>query len=174
MTKTRKTSSETSSAPADAAETLEIDAIVQHFHNGVESDNRAAIYNLLDGQLSVIHGRAQSLMQIAGVVITVTGFSGRIIADTNALAQTLIVTGLAMVACAAAIALVFVMPIRWVSGYMHLPLRDWILVTLRRRHKKSRAIRISSAIMAIGMILYIVSIAIMLLNPQAAELKMVR
>ena len=157
--------------PPDELEREEISAIIQHFGG---TENRATIYELIDAQLTVIHGRAQSLMQVAGVVVTVTGFSGRIIADTSPAAQNLIVSGLTLVAIAAAIALLFVMPIRWMTCYLHLPIEEWILVGIRRRRKKSRAIRISSAILVVGMILYVAAIAMMLLHPEAAELKKVR
>lgn len=113
-------------------------------------------------------------MQLAGVVITVTGFSGRIIADTSSAAQNLIVFGLALVAAAACLALGFVMPIRWVSVYMHLPVEDWVLVTLRRRERKARAIRVATAVLVLGMIAYMSAIGMMLLHPEAAELKRVR
>lgn len=184
MTTTKTTRTTTNSNPEtappshaelvapDRDEQREIDALLRHFGNG--DDARPIIYKVLDNQLSVLHGRAQSLVQVAGVVITVTGFSGRIIADTNTVAQSLIVFGLIFVSLAAALALIFVMPIRWVSSYLHLPMDQWILVTLRRRQKKSRAVRVASAILVFGMLLYIGSIAIMLMNPQATELKLVR
>jgi hypothetical protein len=160
-------------AAPSAREEREVQAIINGF-NGSSPHDRSVIYTLLDGQLSVLHGRAQSLMQLAGVVITVTGFSGRIIADTNSAAQTLIVFGVIMVALAASLALGFVMPIRWVSTYMHLPVEEWVLVTLRRRERKSRAIRIATAVLVLGMIFYISAIAMMLMLPQAAELKRIR
>lgn len=148
-------------------------AILSAFPGGTSGD-RSAIYSLLDGQLTVLHSRAQSLMQLAGVVITVTGFSGRIIADTSTRAQLLIVLGLVLVAAAACLALGFVMPIRWISSYMHLPADQWVLATLRRRERKSRAIRIATGVLVLGMIFYISAIGMMLVHPEAAELKRVR
>ena len=153
------------------AEQREIEAIVRHFGG---SEGRARIYDFIDGQLNVLHTRAQSLIQIAGVVITVTGFSGRIIADTSKSAQTLIVSGLALVSIAAGIALMFVMPIRWLSSYLHLPMEDWLLTALRRRRKKNRAFRVASIIIVVGMIFYVAAVAMMLLHPEVTELKQVR
>lgn len=153
------------------AEQREIEAIVRHFGG---AEGRARIYDFIDGQLNVLHTRAQSLIQIAGVVITVTGFSGRIIADTSKSAQTLIVSGVALVSIAAAIALMFVMPIRWLSSYLHLPMEEWLLTALRRRRKKNRAFRVASIIIVAGMILYVSAVAMMLLHPEVTELKQVR
>lgn len=169
----KTTNSITALLPPSPSEEREVQAILSAFAGPTPKD-RSLIYSLLDGQLSVLHGRAQSLMQLAGVVITVTGFSGRIIADTSRAAQSLIVFGVVFVAAAACLALGFVMPIRWVSTYMHLPPAEWVLVTLRRRERKSRAIRVATAVLVIGMAFYICAIAMMLVNPQAAELKRVR
>ena len=172
MTRTRKTTSSTylDSAPPTTLEEREVQAIVAAFPAVLPHD-RSPIYRLLDAQLTVLHGRAQSLMQLAGVVITVTGFSGRIIADTSKEAQTLIVTGVALVSAAACLALGFVMPIRWVSSYMHLPVEQWVLVTLRRRERKSRAIRVATAVLVIGMVCYIAAIAMMLVHPGSCRAK---
>lgn len=157
--------------PPTPDEQREIDAIIAHFG---KNDDRQSIYRLVDGQLNVLHARATSLIQLASVVITVTGFSGRIIADTNDLAQGLIIAGVTLVLVAAVVSLLFVLPIRWISSLLHLSTQEWILYYLRRRRRKSVAIRMSTAILVLGMSLYIASIAIMLLYPEAAELQKVR
>ncbi|MGB7156722.1 MAG: hypothetical protein WBD40_01570 [Tepidisphaeraceae bacterium] len=39
----------------------------------------------------VLHNRAQVLLALCGIVVTTTGFSGRLVAGTNAAAQWLII-----------------------------------------------------------------------------------
>jgi len=158
--------------PASARETEEISAILKTFSS--PGERTQDIYGLLENQFIVVYSRAQSLIQVAGVVITVTGFSGRIIADTNVLAQALLIGGLSLVASAAAMTLLLVMPIRWMSMDLHLPLEEWLLMTIRRRQKKTRAFRMASIVAVVGMALYIAAIAIMLADPTAAELRRVR
>ncbi len=153
------------------AERVEVQTIIKHF--GADGGN-ASLHNFIDAQLSVLHGRAQSLLQMAGVVITVTGFSGRIIADTSRTAQALIIGGVALVAVAAIIALLFVMPIKWLSSYMHLSQEEFLLTAIRRRSKKDHAFRTASAVLICGMALYVASIALMLFYPEATELTKVR
>src|SRR5688572_12322657 len=98
MTTKRKTTSNNylETAPPTAVEEREVQAILDAFPSPLPHD-RSTVYRLLDAQLTVLHARAQSLIQLAGVVITVTGFSGRIIADTNPAAQSLIVGGVVLV-----------------------------------------------------------------------------
>lgn len=157
--------------PPTPAESREIESILLHFGGG---EDRERVYSLLNGQLSLIYGRASSLVQVASVVITVTGFSGRIIADTSTLAQVLVIGGVSMVSLAAASALVFVLPVKWITATMHLPLRAWMLVVLRRRDAKVRAIKFATGLLIIGMVLYIAAIGLMLADPAAAELTRVR
>lgn len=152
-------------------EKREIDAIFQRL---APAGDTLGIYHVIESQLGVLHTRSMALIQLAGVVITVTGFSGRIIADTNLIAQLCIITGLVLVLVAAAICLAFVMPVRWVTSYLHLPPEQWILTALRRRRRKSRAFALASAILILGLTFYIAAISIMLLNPTAAELTMIR
>lgn len=158
--------------PPNAAETREIGALLKHF--GGDGATLERVHGVLDGQLSVVYGRAQSLVQMAGVVISVTGFSGRIIADTNVAAQNFIVGGLGLVALAAALALLLVSPIQWATADLHRPPAEWILVTIRRRHRKYRAVRVANAVLVAGVALYALAIIQMLLHPEAAELKRVR
>lgn len=157
--------------PPTEAEDREIDAIFENF-GGIESINK--IYALMDSQLSVIHARAQSLISLGSVTITVTGFSGRIIADTNDYAQALIIIALALVGIGCVITLGFAMPIRWLTSYLDLPPRDWLLVAIRRRTRKSKALRIALYFVITGMVFYLTAIAIMLAYPEATELTRVR
>lgn len=152
-------------------EEREIDAIFSRFS---PDEDPVPVYDIIDGQLNVMHNRSMALIQLAGVVITVTGFSGRIIADTNLAAQLCIITGLSLVLVSAAICLAFVMPIRWITSYIHLPPRTWLLTALRRRRRKNKAFGIASMILVVGLVFYIVAISIMLLNPGAAELHLAR
>ena len=158
--------------PASHRESEEIAAILKTF--SPQGDRTQDVYRVLENQLGVVYSRAQSLIQVASVVITVTGFSGRIIADTNVLAQIFLIGGLSFVSGAAAMTLLFVLPIRWLSMDLHLPLEQWLLVAIRRRQKKSRAFRRASIVAVVGMVLYIIAIAIMLSDPTAAELRRVR
>ena len=69
----------------------------------------------IERQLFAIYQRAQILLSLAGVVLTVTGFSGRIIAGTSLIAQILVISGLATVLASAVWVYMRVMSIRWVT-----------------------------------------------------------
>ena len=61
------------------------------------------IMTMLERQFVVLHNRAQVLLTLCGIVISTTGFSGRVIAGTNPMAQFLIIAGVGLVLLLAAI-----------------------------------------------------------------------
>ncbi len=126
------------------------------------------IHTILDHQLSVLQSRAQVLVSIAGIVITVTGFSGRIIAGTHIVSQILVIAGLFTVLASAVYVLTKVMRIRWITGIMKdgddSP--ESLIKILKMRNMKNHAFRIGSIILFIGLVFYCIAISIMLMNPK--------
>ena len=80
---------------------------------------------VVERQFNTLHNRAQVLFSFCGIVITVTGFSGRLIAGTSDVAQALIVGGLMVVVGCAFYMFHSVMTLRW--------------ATQRLAHSKGRA-----------------------------------
>ncbi|MEQ8820610.1 MAG: hypothetical protein RLY93_10220 [Sumerlaeia bacterium] len=126
-------------------------------------------FDILDKQLNALHLRGTAVITIVGVVVTVTGFSGRIIAGTSTFAQTCVIGGLALCIAAAAVTFAFVMPIRWITSYLHLGQHQWLLTAIRRRNRKTRAFRFAAFLLIIGIALYGIAIAQMLAFPFAYE-----
>jgi len=91
-------------------------------------DDLPAVMTMLERQFVVLHNRAQVLLTLCGIVISTTGFSGRIIAGTNALAQVLIVGGVALVLLSAAIVVWGVLHLRWLTMQVGADTRSWHLL----------------------------------------------
>jgi hypothetical protein len=126
--------------------------------------------SVLERQFATLHNRAQVLFSFCGIVITVTGFSGRLIAGTNTLAQWLIISGLAVVVLCAFYIYHSVMTLRWATQRMDPAGEGTILRLIRRRNLKTSAYRRGGYILFIGIVLYGSAIAIMLLNPVPLDL----
>jgi len=130
------------------------------------------LLEFLERQFGVLHNRAQVLLGLSGVVVTVTGFSGRIIAGTHALAQGLIISGLVMTLLAAAVAVRGVLHLQWLTQF---PLqagdvRQWLVACLGYRNRKTRAYRLAILMLLTGLTLYVSALALMLANPTAGAL----
>jgi hypothetical protein len=129
-----------------------------------------AALHLLQGQLDVIHSRAQVLTGLSGVVVTVTGFSGRLIASSSLAAQIFVILGLATVLIGAISVMRRVMDIRWTTQDLGKPAEETVEVILRRRNQKSTALRRGWRVLYAGLLLYFVAIALMLINPEPVTL----
>jgi hypothetical protein len=120
---------------------------------------------VLERQFSTLHNRAQVLFSFCGIVITVTGFSGRLIAGTNSAAQAFIVAGLGVVILCALYIYHAVMTLRWVTQRLDTSDQRTLVRVIERRNIKTAAYRRGGYALFIGIILYGIAIAIMLMNP---------
>jgi hypothetical protein len=124
----------------------------------------AKIMDVLHGQLTNINVRAQTLLQLAGLTITVTGFSGTSIARSGHAAAVLVVSGLVIVLVAASLSMGGILRIRWMTQLAPTTLRASIIYAIEMRNGKTRVFGRSLALLIIGLALYIGSVAIMLLG----------
>ncbi len=120
-------------------------------------------------QLDIIYMRAQVLMSLAGVVVTVTGFSGRLIAGTNATAQLFLVAGLGVTLSSAIWVFLRVMRVRWVTVMLCDEAQCSVANAIYHRNRKTRAYVTGGVILFVGLVLYCISIAIMLFNPEPLQ-----
>lgn len=125
------------------------------------------LMELLERQFQILHQRGQMLLGLAGVIITVTGFSGRLIAGTSRAAQWLIVSGVSTTLASAMVVVAGVLYLRWLTQQPGETTGEWLLNALRYRDHKTRFYRIAILLLLIGATLYVGAIAIMLLNPDA-------
>src|SRR4029079_13564791 len=72
-------------------------------------------YDMVERQLAVLVVRTQVILSLSGIVITVTGFSGRAVAQVSFLARILITAGMFVVLAAAAVGVVGVLRVSWLS-----------------------------------------------------------
>lgn len=149
----------------------EYDRIMQVY--GKESQRGAL--DLLERQLNTLTQRAQMLLGLCGIVITVTGFSGRIIAGTSRIAQVMIVSGVGITLLAASLVVGGVMRLHWISQQPPMgDLPQLIRTTLAYRDRKMRFYHAAVYVLLLGLTCYVIAIAIMLLNPHASTVSPAR
>lgn len=137
-----------------------------------EADHLIALYEgdagkimgVLHGQLTNLTGRAQMLLQLAGLTITVTGFSGANIARSGKLAAVLVVSGLVTVLVAASLSMGGILRIRWLTQLAPTSLRETIIHAIDMRDSKTRVFGRSLALLIVGLALYIGSVSLLLLG----------
>jgi len=128
-------------------------------------DDVRSIMEMVERHFMVLHLRSQVLLGLSGIVITTTGFSGRLIAGTNDLAKWLIISGVALVMAAAATVCYGVLHLRWLSQHPGQEIEQWLDTSLAYRDRKTRFYRIGIVMTMIGLTLYVGSIFVMLWYP---------
>lgn len=119
---------------------------------------------VLEKQLNILYQRAQVLISLAGVTLTITGFSGRLIAATNRPAQVLIIAGLGLVLASAVWIYSRVMAIKWITSEVQPDSERFLAAVIRRRNQKTFAYSLGGKILLAGLFLYCLAFVIMLLN----------
>jgi hypothetical protein len=127
------------------------------------NDDHLRAFEMIQNQLGVLVLRAQVMLSLSGIVITVTGFSGRAIAETSALARLSIVAGLFIVLAAAVVAVAGVLRLKWLTQ----TLSDDSLASLAKgielRDTKARFLGVALSLFVVGFSLYCIAVAQLLI-----------
>jgi hypothetical protein len=129
---------------------------------GLYGGDAAKIMWATESHLTILAARAQTLLSLAG--ITVTGFSGANIARTGRLAAGLLVSGLAVVLLSAAVAMVGILRVRWVTSLPPCTLEGTIANALEIRDDKTARFSVALRLLAVGLLLYGASVALLLVG----------
>ncbi len=130
----------------------------------VEGNHRAA-FAIVESQLAVLVLRTQVLLSLSGIVITVTGFSGRAIAQTNMAARVLISAGILIVLAAALTAILGVLRLRWLTQVIGDSPLETVSTGLALRDTKSRRLSAAMLLFGVGFACYCAAIAQLLMHP---------
>ena len=128
----------------------------------VKGDPRAA-YEMVQSQLSVLVLRTQVMLSLSGIVITVTGFSGKAIAETSALARFSIVAGLFIVLSAAMVAVGGVLRLKWLTQTLSDDSLTSLVAGIELRDAKARYLGIALSLFVLGFSLYCLAVAQLLI-----------
>lgn len=120
-------------------------------------------FEMVQSQLGVLVLRTQVMLSLSGIVITVTGFSGRAIATTSLLARVSVVAGLVLVLCAAAVATLGVLRLRWMTQELGGETLSVLERSITLRDRKSRFLGIALALFVTGFSLYCLAVAQLLI-----------
>jgi hypothetical protein len=120
-------------------------------------------FDVVERQLAVLVLRTQVMLSLSGIVITVTGFSGRTIAQTSAVARILVATGILIVLASAATAIGGVLRLRWLTQSIDDDALTMVRRMIGERDRKARFLGVSLVLFIGGFACYCVAIALMLL-----------
>ncbi|MFO0555772.1 MAG: hypothetical protein U0271_45770 [Polyangiaceae bacterium] len=122
-------------------------------------DDTLKAYEVVERQLGVLVMRAQVILSLSGIVITVTGFSGKNIAQTSSLARTSVVAGLVIVLLGAAVAVSGVLRLRWLTESIEEDPLATLSAGIALRNTKSRFLAVAMVLFVVGFALYCLAVA---------------
>lgn len=122
-------------------------------------DDFSRAFEKVEAQLGVLVMRAQVMLSLSGIVITVTGFSGQAIAHTGAVARACIVAGVSVVLLAAAVAFRGVLKLRWLTQTIDSDELGTLRRGLALRDEKAKWLGIALTLFVLGFALYVAAIA---------------
>lgn len=120
--------------------------------------HRLTAYQMIERQLGVLVLRTQVMLSLCGIVITVTGFSGRAIAQTSPLARYSIATGICVVLMAAIVAIWGVLRLQWLTQSIVSDTRAMLIRGLEIRYRKTRFLTAALVLFALGFAFYVLAI----------------
>jgi hypothetical protein len=123
-------------------------------------------YDMVERQLSVLVLRTQVMLSLSGIVVTVTGFSGRAIAETSILARSSIAAGILVVLASAAVAIWGVLRLSWMTQTIQDDSVAMLTHGIQIRDAKARFLSAALVLFICGFSLYCFAIAQLLLAAQ--------
>jgi hypothetical protein len=122
------------------------------------------ILGRLTDSFTVIQSRAQLLLSLIALCLTITGFSGPKIAAANDFSRYAIVFGLFFVLLSALLLLSGPLQLRWVTQYQAETDDETISCLLQRRNSRSQRYHLASLSLIVGLGGYVGSVICFLLN----------
>lgn len=122
------------------------------------ADDYSKLFSVVKDTFTLIQTRSQMLLGLATICMTITGFSGPRMAQSNIYSRFFIGFGLSFV-LASVLAIVFgPLRLRWLTAWRADTLDETLLENLRRRDSKTAFYRIATALLMIGLTGYVLSL----------------
>ena len=123
-------------------------------------------FDIIQSQHATLVLRTQVMLSLSGIVITVTGFSGKAIASTSQLARVSITLGLLTVLAGAAVLVAGVLRLKWLTQALTEDALSTIVFGIELRNQKARFLSMGLILFVTGFGLYCLAIAQLLLAPR--------
>lgn len=127
------------------------------------------LVSFLSSQLAVVKGQAHMLVELCGLTITVTGFSGAHMIRAGSFSAYAMVTGILFILMAAVQCLRILTQIRWVSQDLRDDPVETAYAVIARRNLHQKRVAFAGSLVTVGLAAYLLAVAAAALfgsNPQ--------
>ncbi len=133
------------------------------FIKEIHGNDTQSIFAFLRECFALLQARAQMLLGLATICLTITGFSGPRMARSNPYSRVLIGVGLLFVLAAVVAVVAGPLRLRWMTAWRAESLDTTLLENLRRRATKTRLYSLATVLLLVGLIAYLLSMVFYLL-----------
>lgn len=131
----------------------------------IEADPALATqYSLLRQSFVTLHARAQSLLGLIALCLTITGFSGPKIAASGTVAAIGLAIGLLGALASAVVLLCGPLGLQWITAEQASDHDATLLTMLERRNARTARLRLAMALLVTGLSAYVVAVVWFLLT----------
>lgn len=120
--------------------------------------NYSKVFDVLVKQFDVLQNRAQLLLGLITICLTITGFSGPKIAESSTFSKISIAYGLGFVLLSAVMILMGPLQLRWGTTRCAETLHDSIVHLIDRRNERTRKYHWASVLLVLGLTGYVGSV----------------
>lgn len=117
-----------------------------------------AALDMLMTQFTVLQTRAQSLLTLATLALTITGFSGPRIASAGAFSRNALAVGLTLVLISVALVLTVGLRVRWVTQFRGATDEERLVSIIAYRDAKTRALARQLVLLVTGLAAYVAGV----------------
>ncbi|WP_372846290.1 hypothetical protein [Pontiella sp.] len=128
------------------------------FLKEIHGADHSKLFGVLREAFTLLQTRAQMLLGLATICLTITGFSGPRMAQSNGVSRFFIGFGLIFVLAAVAAVLVGPLRFRWVTAWRADTMDETLIENIRRRDSKTRWYRVATFLLLVGLTGYLLSL----------------
>lgn len=121
-------------------------------------DNYSKVFDVLVKQFDVLQSRAQLLLGLVTISLTITGFSGPKIAASSMFSKISISYGLAFILVSAVLILMGPLQLRWGTRRCKETIHDSLVHLIVRRNERTKKYHIASTFLILGLTGYVGSV----------------
>ncbi|MCP4201658.1 MAG: hypothetical protein GY769_06965 [bacterium] len=121
-------------------------------------ENYSKVFDVLVKQFDVLQSRAQLLLGLVTITLTITGFSGPKIAASSTFSKVSIAYGLAFILVSAVLMLMGPLQLRWGTRRCKDTIRDSLVHLIIRRNERTRKYHLASVFLIAGLTGYVGSV----------------
>jgi branched-subunit amino acid ABC-type transport system permease component len=117
----------------------------------IHGNDYSKLFSVLIGHFEVLQSRAQMLLGLIAICLTITGFSGPNIAASGAMAKWLLAFGLSFVLMASFILVMGPLQLRWGTQRRADSVDQSLVALINIRNRRTKRYHIASAVLVAGL-----------------------